>query len=196
MLLPSRNISRLTFRLSSQQVENSLEIFTSVSLNFGTELRKWWSARRKTPLIFFRLAESSGISSLWTLIRTPGFGQGKIIVFFQEFRSLVLFCLLCVLLSVVVYLDFWQFGSLDTTVLPPVFCSNLGSDASTIPSFASSQSTWGALRRSLKSLSVEFAVLSDKAAQQVKPQFSHSTCSATLVQNWFWEEEKKPNLFL
>lgn len=46
--------------------------------------------------------------------------------------------------------------------------SNLGSDASTIPSFASSQSTWGALRRSLKSLSVEFAVLSDKAAQQGK----------------------------
>ncbi|XP_072299114.1 sorting nexin-8a isoform X2 [Eucyclogobius newberryi] len=44
--------------------------------------------------------------------------------------------------------------------------SNLGSDASTIPCFASSQSSWGALRQSLKSLSVEFAVLSDKAAQQ------------------------------
>uniref|UniRef100_A0A8C6US91 Sorting nexin 8a n=1 Tax=Neogobius melanostomus TaxID=47308 RepID=A0A8C6US91_9GOBI len=44
--------------------------------------------------------------------------------------------------------------------------SNLGSDASSIPAFASSQSSWGALRQSLKSLSVEFAVLSDKAAQQ------------------------------
>ncbi|KAK7940553.1 hypothetical protein WMY93_003879 [Mugilogobius chulae] len=44
--------------------------------------------------------------------------------------------------------------------------SNLGSDASTVPCFASSQSSWGALRQSLKSLSVEFAVLSDKAAQQ------------------------------
>uniref|UniRef100_A0AAQ5XAQ6 PX domain-containing protein n=1 Tax=Amphiprion ocellaris TaxID=80972 RepID=A0AAQ5XAQ6_AMPOC len=44
--------------------------------------------------------------------------------------------------------------------------STLGSDASTLPSLASSQSTWGTLRQSLKSLSVEFAVLSDKAAQQ------------------------------
>lgn len=48
-------------------------------------------------------------------------------------------------------------------------CSVLGSDGSSLPSWASSQSTWGALRQSLKSLSVEFAVLSDKAAQQVKP---------------------------
>uniref|UniRef100_A0A8C2ZDI9 Sorting nexin 8a n=1 Tax=Cyclopterus lumpus TaxID=8103 RepID=A0A8C2ZDI9_CYCLU len=44
--------------------------------------------------------------------------------------------------------------------------STLGSDASPLPSLASSQSTWGTLRQSLKSLSVEFAVLSDKAAQQ------------------------------
>ncbi|XP_034567737.1 sorting nexin-8a isoform X2 [Notolabrus celidotus] len=44
--------------------------------------------------------------------------------------------------------------------------SSLGSDSSSLPSLASSQSTWGALRQSLKSLSVEFAVLSDKAAQQ------------------------------
>ncbi|KAA8585310.1 hypothetical protein FQN60_004004, partial [Etheostoma spectabile] len=44
--------------------------------------------------------------------------------------------------------------------------STLGSDASSLPSLASSQSTWGTLRQSLKSLSVEFAVLSDKAAQQ------------------------------
>ncbi|KAF3845966.1 hypothetical protein F7725_003044 [Dissostichus mawsoni] len=44
--------------------------------------------------------------------------------------------------------------------------STLGSDGSSLPSLASSQSTWGTLRQSLKSLSVEFAVLSDKAAQQ------------------------------
>ncbi|XP_037544695.1 sorting nexin-8a [Nematolebias whitei] len=44
--------------------------------------------------------------------------------------------------------------------------STLGSDASPLPSLASSQSTWGALRHSLKNLSVEFSVLSDKAAQQ------------------------------
>lgn len=44
--------------------------------------------------------------------------------------------------------------------------SALGSDASTLPSLAPSQSSWGTLRQSLKSLSVEFAVLSDKAAQQ------------------------------
>ncbi|TKS92170.1 Sorting nexin-8 [Collichthys lucidus] len=44
--------------------------------------------------------------------------------------------------------------------------STLGSDASSLPSLASPQSTWGTLRQSLKSLSVEFAVLSDKAAQQ------------------------------
>ncbi|XP_012712199.2 sorting nexin-8a [Fundulus heteroclitus] len=44
--------------------------------------------------------------------------------------------------------------------------SALGSDASALPALASSQSSWGTLRQSLKSLSVEFAVLSDKAAQQ------------------------------
>lgn len=44
--------------------------------------------------------------------------------------------------------------------------STLGSDHSTIPSMASSQSTWGTLRQSLKGLSVEFALLADKAAQQ------------------------------
>ncbi|KAK2893628.1 sorting nexin-8a isoform X1 [Channa argus] len=44
--------------------------------------------------------------------------------------------------------------------------SALGSDASSLPSLASSKSTWGTLRQSLKSLSVEFSVLSDKAAQQ------------------------------
>ncbi|XP_032443104.1 sorting nexin-8a [Xiphophorus hellerii] len=44
--------------------------------------------------------------------------------------------------------------------------SALGSDASVLPSLASSQSSWGTLRHSLKSLSEEFGVLSDKAAQQ------------------------------
>uniref|UniRef100_A0AAY4C507 PX domain-containing protein n=1 Tax=Denticeps clupeoides TaxID=299321 RepID=A0AAY4C507_9TELE len=44
--------------------------------------------------------------------------------------------------------------------------SVLGSDGSPIPSMASSQSTWGALRQSLKGLSVEFAQLADKAVQQ------------------------------
>ncbi|KAJ3600968.1 hypothetical protein NHX12_031941 [Muraenolepis orangiensis] len=44
--------------------------------------------------------------------------------------------------------------------------SMLGSDASSIPSLASSQCTWATLRKSLKGLSVEFALLSDKAAQQ------------------------------
>lgn len=48
-----------------------------------------------------------------------------------------------------------------------VSCSLLGSDGSSLPPWASSQATWGTLRQSLKSLSVEFAVLSDKAAQQV-----------------------------
>ncbi|CAG5897994.1 unnamed protein product [Menidia menidia] len=44
--------------------------------------------------------------------------------------------------------------------------STLGTDTLPLPSLASSQSTWGTLRQSLKSLSVEFALLSDKAAQQ------------------------------
>uniref|UniRef100_A0A8C7FQL3 Sorting nexin 8a n=1 Tax=Oncorhynchus kisutch TaxID=8019 RepID=A0A8C7FQL3_ONCKI len=44
--------------------------------------------------------------------------------------------------------------------------STLGSDSSPIPSLASSQNTWGILRQSLKGLSVEFALLADKGAQQ------------------------------
>ncbi|XP_054877516.1 sorting nexin-8a [Poeciliopsis prolifica] len=44
--------------------------------------------------------------------------------------------------------------------------SALGSDASALPSLASSQTGWGTLRQSLKSLSEEFVVLSNKAAQQ------------------------------
>lgn len=58
-------------------------------------------------------------------------------------------------------------------VITLFFFSTLGSDASSLPSLASSQSTWGTLRQSLKSLSVEFAVLSDKAAQQVRPSVLH-----------------------
>ncbi|XP_019722004.1 sorting nexin-8a isoform X2 [Hippocampus comes] len=46
--------------------------------------------------------------------------------------------------------------------------STLSSDTSSLPSLASSQSTWSRLCQSLKSLSVEFAVLSDKAAQQCR----------------------------
>ncbi|XP_076000488.1 sorting nexin-8a isoform X2 [Genypterus blacodes] len=44
--------------------------------------------------------------------------------------------------------------------------STLGSDSTSLPSLASSRSTWGTMRQSLKNLSVEFALLSDKAAQQ------------------------------
>ncbi|XP_034046896.1 sorting nexin-8a isoform X2 [Thalassophryne amazonica] len=44
--------------------------------------------------------------------------------------------------------------------------STLGSDTLPLPPLASSQSTWRTLRESLKSLSVEFALLSDKATHQ------------------------------
>ena len=70
----------------------------------------------------------------------------------------------------------WQLRLHNLTSCPcnnGVFCSMLGSDATSLPSLASSQSTWGTLRQSLKSLSVEFAVLSDKAAQQVQPSVPH-----------------------
>lgn len=65
-----------------------------------------------------------------------------------------------------------------------VFCSTLGSDSLSLPSFASSQNSWGTLRQSLKSLSVEFAVLSDKAAQQVQSWLLHLLFCALLVQFW------------
>lgn len=67
-----------------------------------------------------------------------------------------------------------------------VFCSTLGSDSLSLPSFASSQNSWGTLRQSLKSLSVEFAVLSDKAAQQVQSWLLHLLFCALLVQFWHW----------
>ncbi|XP_048846234.1 sorting nexin-8a [Brienomyrus brachyistius] len=44
--------------------------------------------------------------------------------------------------------------------------SALGSDTSALPALASPSSTWAPVRQSLKVLSVEFALLSDKAAQQ------------------------------
>uniref|UniRef100_A0A8C5R384 PX domain-containing protein n=1 Tax=Leptobrachium leishanense TaxID=445787 RepID=A0A8C5R384_9ANUR len=47
--------------------------------------------------------------------------------------------------------------------------SALGSDTTPLPSWAAlNQSTWGALKQALKGLSVEFALLADKAAQQGK----------------------------
>lgn len=70
----------------------------------------------------------------------------------------------------------WQLRHYSVAFCPcnnAVLVSSLGSDASSLPSLASSQSTWGTLRQSLKSLSVEFAVLSDKAAQQVQPPVLH-----------------------
>lgn len=60
-----RNISPPTSRLSSQQAESWLEIFTTASKSFGTEPRKWRSARRRMQLISSCLAKSSGISLLW-----------------------------------------------------------------------------------------------------------------------------------
>uniref|UniRef100_A0A8C2HCA6 Sorting nexin 8a n=1 Tax=Cyprinus carpio TaxID=7962 RepID=A0A8C2HCA6_CYPCA len=44
--------------------------------------------------------------------------------------------------------------------------SSLGSDESPVPVLASCKSPWAALRRSVKGLSVEFSLLSEKAAQQ------------------------------
>ncbi|KAM8823936.1 sorting nexin-8a isoform 1-T2 [Synchiropus picturatus] len=51
--------------------------------------------------------------------------------------------------------------------------STLGSDTLSLPSLASSQSGWGTLRQALKSLSVEFALLSDKSAQQGRREEDH-----------------------
>lgn len=49
-----------------------------------------------------------------------------------------------------------------------LFLSALGSDTTPLPSWATlNSSTWGSLKQALKGLSVEFALLADKAAQQV-----------------------------
>ncbi|KAM9209586.1 sorting nexin-8 isoform 1-T1 [Dugong dugon] len=51
--------------------------------------------------------------------------------------------------------------------------SALGSDTTPLPSWAAlSSSTWGSLKQALKGLSVEFALLADKAAQQGKQEES------------------------
>ncbi|GCB77273.1 hypothetical protein scyTo_0019980 [Scyliorhinus torazame] len=50
-----------------------------------------------------------------------------------------------------------------------LYLSTLGSDTTPVPSWASTASnTWGTLKQALKGLSVEFALLADKAAQQGK----------------------------
>lgn len=74
-------------------------------------------------------------------------------------------------------------------ILPPGITavprrSALGSNSARLPSMASSERTWATLCQSLKSLCAEFAVLSDKAAQQVRlPVFFISTsCFAAAVQ--------------
>ncbi|XP_066129606.1 sorting nexin-8 isoform X1 [Saccopteryx bilineata] len=49
--------------------------------------------------------------------------------------------------------------------------SAIGSDTTPLPSWATlNSSTWGSLKQALKGLSVEFAVLADKAAQQGKQE--------------------------
>nr|XP_010964776.2 sorting nexin-8 [Camelus bactrianus] len=49
--------------------------------------------------------------------------------------------------------------------------STLGSDTTPLPSWAAlSSSTWGSLKQALRGLSVEFALLADKAAQQGKQE--------------------------
>lgn len=58
------------------------------------------------------------------------------------------------------------------------FLSALGSDTTPLPSWASlNSSTWGSLKQALKGLSVEFALLADKAAQQVSELFLLGACS-------------------
>lgn len=48
--------------------------------------------------------------------------------------------------------------------------SALGSDTTPLPSWAAlNNNTWGTLKQALKGLSVEFALLADKAVQQVSP---------------------------
>lgn len=63
--------------------------------------------------------------------------------------------------------------------------SALGSDTTPLPSWASlNSSTWGSLKQALKGLSVEFALLADKAAQQVSgraPEASVPRTSCAVV---------------
>ena len=56
--------------------------------------------------------------------------------------------------------------------------SALGSDTTPLPSWAAlNSSTWGSLKQALKGLSVEFALLADKAAQQVSELGLLTACS-------------------
>lgn len=55
--------------------------------------------------------------------------------------------------------------------------SALGSDTTPLPSWATLNSgTWGSLKQALKGLSVEFALLADKAAQQVSGFVLRGAC--------------------
>ncbi|EPY89346.1 hypothetical protein CB1_000114011 [Camelus ferus] len=58
----------------------------------------------------------------------------------------------------------------------------LGSDTTPLPSWAAlSSSTWGSLKQALRGLSVEFALLADKAAQQVSGSVLCGTCSENVL---------------
>lgn len=61
-----------------------------------------------------------------------------------------------------------RLGRLFTETPPPSSGSALGSDTTPLPSWAAlNHSAWGNLKQALKGLSVEFAMLADKAVQQV-----------------------------
>lgn len=53
------------------------------------------------------------------------------------------------------------------------FSSCLGSDETSVPVLASGKSPWVALKQSVKGLSVEFSLLSEKAAEQVTAAHMH-----------------------
>lgn len=68
-------------------------------------------------------------------------------------------------------------GTQGECLLSYVFASHsaLGSDTTPLPSWAALHlSTWGSLKQALKGLSVEFALLADKAAQQVSALALHA----------------------
>lgn len=72
-----------------------------------------------------------------------------------------------------------QVSSQALSVLSVSFSpSALGSDTTPLPSWATlHSSTWGSLKQALKGLSVEFALLADKAAQQVSEFVLHGVRS-------------------
>lgn len=142
-----RNTSLLISRHSFCQAERWLEIFTAASKGCGTELRKWQNGRRRMQLIFSCLAGSSGIWLWWEKSPLPTANSKSAVLLRLGFH--------------LAHLQ-WAAGMLL------FFCSTLGSDGLALPSVVSSHA-WGNLRQSLRGLSVEFAKLSDKAAQQVQP---------------------------